>query len=66
MVASVEVDEEIVAMLACGMSAEVEILRGDRAKLAEAAFRALRHLGRFYEKTGDSKSRTEAYLSGAR
>jgi hypothetical protein len=53
MMATVEIDEEIVAMLAYGVSAEIEALRGDRAKLGEAAFRALRHLGRFYVRTGN-------------
>lgn len=53
LVASVEVDYVILAMLARGTCTDVETLRSDRGRLNEAAFKALRHLGRIFEKTGE-------------
>ncbi len=47
-VATVEIDEEMLVMLAAGTSSDVEVLRGDRAQIHKAVRRALRHLAKFY------------------
>jgi hypothetical protein len=51
-VATVEIDEEMLVMLAAGTSSDVEVLPGDRAQINKAVRRALRHLAKFYAETG--------------
>jgi len=51
-VAAVEIDEEILVMLAAGTSSDVEMLRGDRVQTNNAVRRALRHLAKCYSETG--------------
>ena len=51
-VATVEIDEGILVMLAAGTSSDVEVLRGDRVQRNKAVRRALRHLAKYYSETG--------------
>ena len=51
-VATVEIDEEMLVMLAAGTSSDVKVLRADRVQRNKAVRRALRHLAKYYSETG--------------
>jgi hypothetical protein len=51
-VATVEVDEAMLAMLAAGTAFDVEVLRGDRVRINDAVRRALRHIAKCYSEAG--------------
>jgi len=51
-VATVEVDERMLVMLAAGTSSDVEVLRGDRVQINDAVRRALLYLAKCYSETG--------------
>ncbi len=51
-VATVEIDEGMLVMLAAGTSSDVEALRGDRVQINDAVRRALLYLAKCYSETG--------------
>src|SRR5262249_17697717 len=51
-VATVEVDDGILAMLAAGTATDMKVLRADRARINDAVRRALWHLTKCYFETG--------------
>src|SRR5262249_18041656 len=51
--ATIEVDEMVLGLLASGTSTKPEVLCHDRARLNRAAERALRHFARMFAKTGE-------------
>lgn len=51
-IATVEIDEGMLVMLAAGTSNDVEMLRADRVQRNKAVRRALRHLAKYYSETG--------------
>jgi hypothetical protein len=55
LVASVEIDESILAMLAHGTHIDAETLHRDRAQLNDAAHKALVYYAKRFAKTGSIK-----------
>ncbi len=55
LIATVEVDEAILAMLAHGTHVDVESLRRDRAQLNDAVHKALVYYAKRFAKTGSIK-----------